>query len=298
MKLQGIIPPVVTPLLGQDKLDLKGLERILDNMINGGVSGVFLLGTTGEAPSLSYQVRRDFVVESTRIVAGRVPILVSISDTSFTETIQFARQMEMLPISAFVLTTPYYYPAWGPQIRQYIDKVTKAVSLPIVLYNMPANTKVKLELETVQFAIDHPKIIALKESSGDLDYYWRSVELARGQKDFSVLIGPEHLLGASVRLGGNGGVNGGANLYPELFVNMYKAAKSNKTAEMEKLQKKIDLLGRIYRIPDFGLGVTRGLKAAMEIRGLCSALPAQPFTKISSSEQKKIAAVVEELFSD
>ncbi len=297
MKLQGIIPPVVTPLLEQDKLDIESLERILENMIRGGVNGVFLLGTTGEAPSLSYRLRQEYVTESVRIVAGRVPVLVSVSDTSFTETVRFARQMEMLPVDAFVLTTPYYYPAWGPQIRQYLDKVTKAVSLPIVLYNMPANTKVKLELETIKFAVDHPRIIALKESSGDLDYFWRCVELAKVRKDFSVMIGPEHLLGASIRLDGDGGVNGGANLYPELFVNMFKAAKVNDLAEMGKLQKKIDLLGRIYRIPDFGLGVTRGLKAAMEMRGLCGSLPAQPFTGVSEAERTKIAAIVDELFS-
>src|SRR5215467_16083703 len=90
--LTGIIPPIVTPLLDRDKLDVEGLERLIDRMVNGGVSGLFLLGTTGEGASLSYRLRRELIERTCRLVNKRVSILVNITDTSFVESLSLARQ--------------------------------------------------------------------------------------------------------------------------------------------------------------------------------------------------------------
>ncbi|WP_372899687.1 dihydrodipicolinate synthase family protein, partial [Stieleria sp.] len=90
ISLQGIVPPLVTPLAARDELDGAGLQRLLDHVIDGGVAGVFILGTTGEAPSLSYRLRREMIAESVRIVGGRVPVLVGVTDTAYVETVTLA----------------------------------------------------------------------------------------------------------------------------------------------------------------------------------------------------------------
>ncbi|MDO5581488.1 MAG: dihydrodipicolinate synthase family protein [Planctomycetia bacterium] len=296
LKLQGIIPPMITPLTDQDRLDLASLESLLEYMIDGGIHGVFLLGTTGEAPSLTHELRKQLIDAATKIIAGRIPVLVGISDTSFTETIQLAKTAEKYPVDAFVLTHPYYFPSYGPQFRQYVDHVLDAVSLPVILYNMPENTKVKFDLDLVRYALDRDGIIGMKDSSGDLDFFWRSCELAAASgKEFPILMGPEHLLGTSIRLGGSGGVSGGANLWPSLFVRMFEAAKGNDLAKMRDLQKKIDLLGKIYRVAENGGRVFRGLKCALKYRALCSGITAQPFTEPDPAEQKRIFQIVDEL---
>src|SRR6266536_2967872 len=91
LELKGIVPPMITPLLGPDQLDVAGFERLLERVLNGGVHGVFMLGTTGEAPSLSYRLRREVIDRSCQIVRGRVPVLVGITDTSMVEAVGLAR---------------------------------------------------------------------------------------------------------------------------------------------------------------------------------------------------------------
>src|SRR5215813_8285441 len=91
LPLTGIIPPMVTPLRGRDELDVPGLERLIEHILNGGVSGLFILGTTGEGPSLSYRLRRELIERVCKQVNQRVPILVGITDTSFVESVNLAR---------------------------------------------------------------------------------------------------------------------------------------------------------------------------------------------------------------
>src|SRR5580692_9044910 len=89
-QFRGIIPPIVTPLRARDELDVAGLERLIEHILGGGVHGLFVLGTTGEAPSLSYRLRRELIERTCRQVAGRVPVLVGITDTAIVEAISLS----------------------------------------------------------------------------------------------------------------------------------------------------------------------------------------------------------------
>jgi 4-hydroxy-tetrahydrodipicolinate synthase len=114
--LCGIVPPLVTPLLGRDKFDVAGFERLLEHVIGGGVHGVFILGTTGEAPSLSYRLRREVIEQTCKIVRGRVPVLVGITDTSIVEAVNLARYAAESGAQALVTSAPYYFPAGQPEL--------------------------------------------------------------------------------------------------------------------------------------------------------------------------------------
>src|SRR6266478_8353138 len=103
----GIIPPMVTPLRRRDELDVPGLERLLEHILAGGVHGLFVLGTTGEAPSLSYRLRRELIERTCRQVAGRVPVLVGITDTAFVEAVQLSHFAAETGAQALVLAPPY-----------------------------------------------------------------------------------------------------------------------------------------------------------------------------------------------
>src|SRR5947209_3616044 len=110
-KFHGIIPPLVTPLVDRDTLDYAGLQRLVKHVVGGGVHGIFLLGTTGEAPSLSYRLRRELITRVCELVEKRVPILVGITDTAFVESVALANHAAQAGASAVVLSTPYYFPA-------------------------------------------------------------------------------------------------------------------------------------------------------------------------------------------
>lgn len=293
--LTGVVPPLVTPLLGPDTLDADGLERLIEDVMAGGVTGLFLLGTTGEGPCLSYRLRRELVDRACRQAGFRVPILVGITDTAFAEMIALARHAADSGAHALVVAPPYYLPPSPEELLAWVERLVAAGPLPVFLYNMPGLCKVRFDLDTVRRLRDVPQIVGLKDSSGEMVLFHRFRELARERPDWSVLIGPEEMLGEAVLLGGHGGVSGGANLHPRLYVAMYEAASRGEVAEVRRLQAEVLRLGRIYRVGRGGAPIIAGLKCALSLRGICSDLPAEPFAPLSEAEREQVRRLVAEL---
>ena len=132
---------MVTPLRGRDELDLAGLERLIEHILSGGVDGLFILGTTGEGPSLSYHLRRELIERACRLVRARVPVLVGITDTAFVESLNLARAAADAGADALVAAPPYYLPGGQPEAREYLAHLVPELPLPLFLYNMPSHTK-------------------------------------------------------------------------------------------------------------------------------------------------------------
>jgi dihydrodipicolinate synthase/N-acetylneuraminate lyase len=292
---RGIFPPMVTPLCDRDTLDVAGLERLVEHILAGGVHGLFILGTTGEAPSLSYRLRRELIERVGRQVGARVPVLVGITDTAFVETLALARHAADHGAQALVLAPPYYFPAGQSELIEYVQRLTAELPLPLFLYNMPAMTKVVFEPETIRRLLDVERIIGVKDSSGDLAYFDQLLSLARERPDWTVLIGPEHLLVDAVRRGGHGGVNGGANLHPRLFVTLYEAACRGDAPRVAELQTQVLQLDRLYRVGRHASAIIKGLKCALSLAGVCDDFMAEPFRRFGEPERSQIRALLAEL---
>ena len=257
--LRGIVPPVVTPLIDGDTLDVAGLERVLEHIIAGGVSGLFMLGTTGEAPHLSHRLRRELVQRSCKQVASRIPVLVGITDTAFVESVELAKHAADCGADAVVLAPPYYLPLGQPEFQEYLDHLISQLPLPLFLYNFPALTKVTIEPETVRRMMDNPRVVGIKDSSGNMIYFKRLTELAKSRTDWTVLIGPEELLSDAVFAGGHGGVNGGANLFPKLYVELHRAAEAGDLARTRDLQARVlKLSSALYTVGRHPSAIIKG----------------------------------------
>jgi len=294
--LRGIIPPLVTPLLDRDTLDTAGLERLIEHVLAGGVHGLFILGTTGEAPSLSYRLRYDLIERVCRQVAARVPVLVGITDTSFVESANIARKAKDAGAQAAVLAPPYYFPAGQLELLEYLKHLTAELPLPVFLYNMPSHTKLVFEPETIRAAADLPNIAGIKDSSGNMRYFHRLQALLRDHPDFSVLMGPEELLAEAVLLGGHGGISGGANLLPALYVELYNAASAKDLPRVEELHAKVmELSTCIYHVGRYSSSFLKGLKCALSCVGICSDFLAEPFHRFRQAEREVIERYVKEL---
>jgi 2-dehydro-3-deoxy-D-pentonate aldolase len=293
--LSGIVPPLVTPLSDFDTIDDQGTQRLLEHVIAGGVSGVFILGTTGEAPSLSYRLRREFIQLVCQIVGKRVPVLVGVTDTSFVETISLAGVARDAGASCVVLSTPYYFPAGQTELIRYIGHVVKELPLPMMLYNMPSLTKVWFEIDTLRKLAEHGQIVGVKDSSGDLDYFQQLVALKADRPDWSVFIGPEHLTAQAVRLGGDGGVNGGANIFPELFVTLYQAAIRGDQNQVDVLTQRVEKLQQIYAVGKYASRFIKATKCALSIQGICSDQMAEPFNNFLEPERARVAEILARL---
>jgi len=293
--LQGIIPPLITPLKARDELDHAGLERLLEHVLAGGVHGLFILGTTGEGPSLSYRLRRELIERVCRQVRGRVPVLVGITDPSLVEAVGLARHAADSGAQAVVASAPYYLAPSQDELVGYFRRLVADLPLPLFLYNIPQVTKVVFEANTIKGLTDLRNIAGIKDSSGDMKYFARLIKLKRRRPDWSVFVGLEHHLSEAIHAGGDGGVNAGANLHPRLFANLYQAAKDGDTAREKKLQRQLLQLGRIYRVSGSAARVIQGLKCACAQRGLCAEFMAEPFAPLNPAERKKVAAILEAL---
>jgi dihydrodipicolinate synthase/N-acetylneuraminate lyase len=292
-RFSGIIPPMVTPLRGIDELDAAGLERLIERLISGGVRGLFILGTTGEGPSLSHRLRRELIERTCRQVANRIPVLVGITDTAFVECLEIARHSAESGAAAVVAAPPYYLPESQPELLEWLADLHEGLPLPLMLYNMPALTKVAIEVGTVRRAMEFENIVGLKDSSGDLDYFREILELRHQRPDWSVLIGPEEKLAEADAAGGDGGVCGGANIFPRLHVALHDAASGGNTARVAELQRLVLLASdQIYGVGLHASRIIKGIKCALSCLGVCEDFMAAPFRAFRDPERKRIAETV------
>ena len=295
-KYHGIIPPMVTPLTGRNSLDVAGLERLVEHLITGGVHGLFLLGTTGEGPSLSYALRQELIERTCRQVHGRVPVLVGITDTAFEESLQVASWAADAGADAVVAAPPYYLPEGQAELREYIDHLVPELPLPLFLYNMPALTKVNIEPETVRQAMDHPKVLGLKDSSCSMIYLHRVLALQPHRPDWVFLVGPEEMLGDAVLAGAHGGVNGGANLFPRLYVRLFEAAQAGDLALVRSLHSRVMQVSEsLYRIGRHHSALIKGLKCALSLSGICDDFLAEPFQRFLDPERNRVREALDHL---
>lgn len=289
LPLRGIIVPMVTPLLDRDSLDVAGLERLVEHTLGGGVHALFILGTTGEAPSLSYRLRKELITRTCGLVNGRVPVLVGVTDTAFSESVRMAAVAAEAGAAAVVLAPPYYYPASQSELLEYVKHLVPKMPLPLFLYNMPSHTKLSFDLETVRQAAELPGVVGLKDSSANMIYFHRLIALFRGRPDFTLTVGPEELLGEVVLLGGHGGVNGGANLSPQLYVQLYEAARRRDLDRLATLHRQVmHISNGIYNVGRSGSSYLKGLKCALSVLGICDDFMAEPFQRFAAPERLSI----------
>jgi dihydrodipicolinate synthase/N-acetylneuraminate lyase len=294
--MKGIVPPSVTPLIDNDTLDVEGHERLIEHTISGGVHGIFILGTTGEFASLSYKLRRELIERTCQLVNGRVPVLVGITDSAFSESLNLAKVAADCGADATVLAPPYYFAAGQPELLEYLGRIMKQMPLPLFIYNMPVHTKVMFTPETVKAAADIPGIIGMKDSSSNLAYFKQIQFVLRDRRDFTFMVGPEEFMAEFVLTGGHGGVNGGANMFPKLYVELYHAAVNRDFDRIAALQQKVmQISTTIYNVGHYGSSYLKGLKCALSVMGICNDFMAEPFRKFKDPERQKIFCFLEEL---
>lgn len=288
-KYPGIIVPVITPLKENNTLDVDGLENLVKHILFGGVHGLFILGTTGEGPSLSYDLRYEVTERVCSQVDGRVPVLVGITDTSFAESIRLSKKAEDVNANAVVAAPPYYFSTNQSELINYFRTLADKSPLPLFLYNMPSHTKVHFEPGTVKNLSEHSNIIGFKDSSGDLLYFQNVVRLLQNKSKFSLLVGPEEMLMQTMLSGGDGGVNGGANMFPKLYVAMYEATLERDFERMSALQDKIlQISSSLYTVGNSPAKYLQGVKCTLSLMGICNDILALPYRSFGNEERKTI----------
>jgi 4-hydroxy-tetrahydrodipicolinate synthase len=284
---RGIFPPMITPLRPDFSLDIAHTERLIEHLIDGGVHGIFILGTTGEFAGLSSAVKSDLIQITCQQVKGRVPILVGVTDCSFTESVELAAIAHKSGAKAVVAAPPFYMNIGQEELINYYQKLADVVELPLFLYDMPSHAKISIEVETAVKLSKHPNIIGIKDSSGKIENFQALCDAFKQQPEFKIFVGPEEFLAETLKIGGDGGVTGGANLFPKLYVALYEAFQKKDSDTVKKLQETIQFLANnLYQNGTYQSSYLKGLKAAMSFEGLCEdnfAPPIFPYTPVEKS---------------
>ena len=297
MKLTGLIPPMVTPLDAKRRLDKKGTRNMVHHLLKGGVDGIFLLGTTGEGPHLSYAIREELVKTVCGLVKGRVPVLVGITETDLDDAVAFAAKCKSYGAAAVVAAPPYYFKLTQAECVAWFAEMADRLPLPLVVYDMPAHTDTIIEPATIAKLAAHPNIVAMKDSSSIIALFNKfRIALEPYAEKFSLFMGPDEAMGEAVLLGADGGVCTGANLWPAQFKAMYLAAKAGDVETVRRLQRFTTMSSYLlYGLGQGQIGFLKGVKCALAEMGLIQNVLAAPFAPFAGRERAQVKAALKKL---
>lgn len=218
---KGIIPAMVTPLTPDGKVNTEALRKLTDYLIEGGVHGLFPVGSQGEFYALTFDEKKkvvEVVVEETR---GRVPVYVGTGTITTREAVALTKMAEAAGANAVSVITPFFIRPSESELLEFYTTIAKATRLPVLLYNNPGRTGVNLSADFVVRASRVENIVGIKDSSGDLTL--TAEYIRRTDEKFSVLAGRDTLIYGTLCYGGKGAIAACANVAPKLIVEIYEA---------------------------------------------------------------------------
>ena len=295
----GLIPPMVTPLDAKRGLDVAGVKNMVGHLVAGGVDGIFLLGTTGEGPHLSYAVRERLVKTVCAELRSRnrtIPVLVGITETDLEDALAFAKKCKSYGAAGVVAAPPYYFKLTQAECLAWFTELADRLPLPLVIYDMPAHTDTVIEPATIARLAAHPNIVAMKDSSSVIALFNKFKIALEPLADFSLFMGPDEAMGEAVLTGAHGGVCTGANLWPRAFKAMYAAAKAGDLEKVRRYQRFTTTSSYLlYGLGQGQIGFLKGVKAALAEMGLIQNVLAAPFEPFAGKDRAKVKAALRKL---
>jgi 4-hydroxy-tetrahydrodipicolinate synthase len=299
---KGIVPPLCTPFTEDHEVDTASLERLVNFQIEGGVHGLFALGSTSETALLTDKQRATVLEVVVKTTAGRVPVLAGAIDTNTSRAIDQAQTAKQAGVSALVVTPPFYARFSQAEVIEHYRQVRAELDLPVMAYDIPVAVHLKLERATVIQMAQEGIIAGLKDSSGD-EANFRGVVMERnrlGLNDFSIFTGSELIVDGAFLWGADGCVPGLGNVDPAGYARLYKLARSEDWAATRLEQERLYRLFSIINAATVGrTGPTAsalgGFKTALMLRGIIATnVMGRPMTRYNQAEVERVRAILVE----
>ena len=287
---KGVGVALITPFHNDGSIDFNGLERLLEHCIKGGVDYFVVNGTTAENPTLSKEERYavlDFVLEKN---ANRLPVIFGIGGNNTIAVAQEMAAFTVSGVSAFLSASPYYNKPTQEGIYQHYKALSGASSLPIILYNVPGRTSSNIgSATTLRLAADFENIVAIKEASGNLD---QITELVLGRPEgFKIISGDDNLTFAMLGLGCDGVISVSGQGVPEVFCKVYDEANQGNWSASKEAHLSLFKLTNLL----FVEGNPAGIKATLEVRGICGRHVRLPLVPATATLKASIKAELDRL---
>jgi len=279
---------VITPFHDSGNIDFGSFEKIIEHIVGGGINYIVALGTTGESATLSRDEKvavLEFVVE---IVNKRIPVVAGLGGNNTQEVINTIKATSFDGIDAILSVCPYYNKPQQKGLYSHYKAIAGACSIPVILYNVPGRTSANIAAETtLRLAFDFSNIIGIKEASGNL---LQCMDIIKDRPPgFLVISGDDALTLPMIALGADGAISVVANAFPQKFSEMVNLCLKGKFVKARNLH--FDLLKFTNAL--FMDGNPSGIKAAMEIIGLCKSNVRLPLVKINKNTHSIINEQIE-----
>jgi 4-hydroxy-tetrahydrodipicolinate synthase len=288
MKIQGIIPPVATPMLANEDLDLPRLKWFLDHLISSGVHGVFVLGTNSEFYALDEKEKQQVIATAVEHVKHRVPVYAGTGAETTREAVRLTKMAEKEGADGVSVITPYFVLPNQQEIFDHYRRIAENTSLPVVLYNNPATCGgVKIDIDTVARLAEIPNILGIKDSSGDLT---NTIEYLRVVPDrFSVMMGRDTLIYSAMVLGARGAVPATGNIAPRLLAEIYDRFVRGDQAGSLAAQRKLHPVRMALTLGT----APGGVKAALDCLGMSIGPCRSPVAPLPPDKMQKMKAALQ-----
>lgn len=286
----GIFAALTTPLAGEE-ISLAAFRQNLSWYNRTSLDGYVVLGSTGEAILLDDKESLQLVEEAVKVTDSGKKIIVGTARESTRLTIQFTNQVAQFPVAAVLVRTPSYYKnlLTPTALKEHYLRLADACRKPIILYNIPQNTGISFNLETLFQLAEHPNIIGIKDSSGNLNFLVKALPHLPG--DFSFLLGAGGLMYSGLTLGASGGILATAAVAPELCCQLFRLVQENKQNEARQLQLRLAPLNS-FLTQEYGIP---GIKYALDLRGLYGGPTRSPLLSLPPEGQARIKQALKEL---
>jgi 4-hydroxy-tetrahydrodipicolinate synthase len=248
MKLSGVVPPVATPLLDGDRVDEQNLRRVDRYLVDAGVNAIFANGSMGGFAFLTDEEQLRSIGITVSEVAGAVPVLGGVGETSTSRAVRMARQVARLGVDYISVLPPFYFLAKQEHLIAFFCEIAAAVDTPMVLYDNPVLTKNPIQPETVaELRRRIPHLMGIKVSNPDFTHLHTVLSLMKDDPDFAVLTGSEFLIVVALGMGCSGFVGGLHTLCPQIAVELYDAFRRGDIARAEQCQRELTATWQIFR---------------------------------------------------
>jgi 2-dehydro-3-deoxy-D-pentonate aldolase len=287
MRIEGIIPPVATPLKDNEDLDLPRLKWFIDHLITSGVHAIFVLGTNSEFYAFDEREKQEIIATAVAHVNKRVPVYAGTGAETTREVIRLTRMAEKEGVDGVSIITPYFISPNQQEIADHYRRIAESTSLPVILYNNPGTCGgVKIEVDTVARLAEVPNILGIKDSSGDLQ---NTNELIRSVPDrFSVLMGRDTLIFPALMFGARGAVPATGNVAPALLVKIYESYRKGDLEGAKAAQLRLNPLRMAL-----GLCTQPGaVKAALKMLGMSIGPCRSPVAGLTPEKEPKLRAAL------
>ncbi len=286
-KYHGVIVPLVTPVTESGEIDEISVERLI-NFVLKAEGFPFILGTTGEIALNSYKNREALPKLAAKLVNGKTILYAGITDNSINNTINFAKKYFDYGINVFVVHLPYFFPLTSDLMLKYYETIADNSPAPIVIYNIKSITHMSIPVDVIEKLSTHPNIVGLKDSDRDFDRVEKLAGLFKDRDDFSLFIGWTNKSAEALLLGFDGIVPNTANIVPDLFQSLYKAAVSGNKEEAANYQVKADTLSNLVQNNKTMARTIPELKTLMHSLNICEPNVLPPLVPLTEDESTSL----------